>query len=151
MRQKFRFWHRAQDIARTDHIARAHRRREFPFARAINRRRGDAARDEIAGLVAQNRQRSLHAVEDAAEQSRTQFDLQQRAGRFDRIAHAQTRRVLVHLDGRAVALQANHFADEAQRADAHHLVHLRADETFGDDHGTGDAEDGSWHKSPSSD
>jgi hypothetical protein len=107
--------------------------------------RGDAPLDEGAALPGQIRQWPLQPIVNRAQQARPQVSHQRHARLLHRLANADARRILVNLDGRdcsaagAGAGQANHLADQAQVADAHHIEETHVRQTLSFDDRPGDA------------
>ncbi len=101
--------HRPQHVARLHGVADRHLQAELPGAVTFDRRDLHAPADErlaepLAVLLGERRQRSLHAVEDLAQQARPQLHLERRPGVLHLRAGLEARRLLVHLDHRLVAL-----------------------------------------------
>jgi hypothetical protein len=90
---------------------------EVPAPVAGQGRDRDAARDAVAALVPDRIERALHAVEDGIEQAGAEFDRQRPAQPFGELPGMQAAGVFVELRQRAVALAADDFADQADRAD----------------------------------
>ena len=115
---------------------------KLPRRRPVERRHVHAPRDEHVPARPRDRlERPLDAVEDGAQRARPELDRQRRARPEHDVADGQPRRVLVALDRRRVALEADDLADEAARADSDELVHGGAGHGVGDDDGAGDAAD----------
>src|SRR5947207_8371525 len=57
-------------------------------------------------------ERALDAVVDAAEHAGAEFEREGRAGRLHRLAEVQPGGVLVHLDERRLAVEADDLADQ---------------------------------------
>mmetsp|Transcript_12586 Transcript_12586/g.39639 ORF Transcript_12586/g.39639 Transcript_12586/m.39639 type:complete len:601 (+) Transcript_12586:190-1992(+) len=118
----------AINVARADDVANLHvDRRELPRALLVEGGDVDATRDEDrAERLGDLLERTLDAVEDAAKDARAELERERQARAEDRVADRQAGRLLVHLDGGHVALEANDLTDQALVADAHQLVHGRA-------------------------
>ena len=119
-------FHRAQHVALLHNIALLHGRLEVPLLAPVERHHGNSARNEIAGLGLNLIQRPLDAVKHSAQQTRPQLHGKGRARAVHLLAGLQAARVLVHLNGRAVALQRYYLAGKLQLPDFHELVDLRA-------------------------
>ena len=70
-----------------------------------------------------HRQRPLDTIIDGAQQPRPQFDRERSAGILDRFARLDARSILVNLDDRTVAIQADDFAHQLLVAYKDHVVH----------------------------
>ena len=68
-------------------------------------------------------ERAQHAVEDAAEQARPELGRERQPAARDGLSGGQPARVLVDLDGRAVALHGDDLARQASLADGDDLEH----------------------------
>ena len=114
-----RFLHRAQHVAAGNMPAVLPPRigYEAPAPVAGQGRNRDAARDAVAALVPDRIERALHAVEYGIEQAGAEFDRQRPTQSLGDLARTQAAGVFVELRQRAVALAADDFADQSDRAD----------------------------------
>ena len=96
---------------------------------------------DVAGVLKDMLQGPLDAVEDGAHDAGAQLHGQRLLLAQHGVAHRQPRRVLVHLDGRRVALQLDDLAHQLRVAHAHQLVHGGAAHAVGHHEGPGDGED----------
>ena len=144
--QRRRLGDDAEQIAGRDGGALRDARLERPRALAIERRHVDAAREQraperVVAVAGEHLERALRAVEDPAEQAGTELDLQRTAGVEHRLADPQPGGVLVDLDRRPVAVEADDLAGERGLADAHDVVQPHALEPARDHDRPGDAPD----------
>src|SRR5581483_2438977 len=119
------------NCSRMDLRARLNLRLKIPQFFAIQRRHPAAAGDEVALGHGQRRERALHAVEDSAEQSRSEFQRKRLTRGEERVARGDTGGLLVNLNDCLVTFERDHFADEPLRPDEDDLAQrerlLRAD------------------------
>ncbi len=131
----------AEDVPLLDLVAGLARGLELPDPGPVERRHLDAAGDEVARLRPDAVERPLDAVVDGAEQARPELDAQRPPGQRDRLSRPDAGRVLVDLDVGPVFLELDDLADEAERPDLDHVVHLGALAVGGDDERPGHAND----------
>ena len=74
MREPGALLHRAQHVATFDPRTRCHGRGEAPTERAVERLRPGSRVNEASLLLSQLPQGTADAVQDRAQQSRTEFD-----------------------------------------------------------------------------
>mmetsp|Transcript_58539 Transcript_58539/g.154144 ORF Transcript_58539/g.154144 Transcript_58539/m.154144 type:complete len:435 (-) Transcript_58539:80-1384(-) len=102
-------------------------RHVVPELVAVQGRHIDAARHEDAlGDLLNALQGALDTVVDTVQDAGSELQRERQACLDQGVADGEARGVLVHLDGRGVALQPDDLADERVLADADNLVHLRA-------------------------
>ena len=118
--------HRAELVARCDLVAGLGGRHEGPAPRAIERRRHRAGGKEVPLLLGEATQRAPGAVEHRAEQSGAELGHERRAGGLHRLLEREAGRVLEDLDGGGLAVDPDHFAEQASVAHPHDLVERRA-------------------------
>ena len=105
VRERNRLLRRCRARLRADPLTGGDGGLEFPASLPVERRRRDAARDHrrpprvLAG-AGEHGQRALRPVEDRAEQTRAELDLERLAGVEHRLSRDQPGRVLVDLDHR---------------------------------------------------
>ena len=131
----------AEDVSRADAVPLLDLGDERPLPSPVERVDDDAARDEVPLRVPDLVQRALDAVVDTAEHAGAEFEREGRAGRLHRLAEVQPGGVLVHLDERRLAVEADDLADQLLFADADDVVHPRAGQAPRDDRRAGDAGD----------
>src|ERR1019366_7138018 len=126
-----RFCNLADGLSGGQHFTGLNTRFELPAFFQIERWHFFAAPDPRAAVRLNSRQRSLDAVINVADESRAEPHGQRLAGAADGRAGLQHRGVLVNLNGCAVADEPDNFADEAEFADLHDFIHLRAGHATG--------------------
>ena len=116
MQDGFGFLHRTQNIAASQRRAGSTMRVRHEMPALVARQRGhrDATRHTIAALLPDSLQRSLHAVEDGAQQARPEFHRKRPAESIRDFARTQTGGVFVKLRQCGIAVTADHFADQPQ-------------------------------------
>jgi len=110
MKERFRLLHGAQFVPTCDAVPRLHGGTERPGACTIERRMLRAAFEEVP-FACKRGQRSLHAVEDVAQQPGAEFHLERSARVYDRIPDPQARGLLVDLQHGLVALESDHLGE----------------------------------------
>jgi hypothetical protein len=112
----------AEHVPFMDFVTWREDRLEGPAAGGVQGIGRNTGLDEIPRLLRHRLQRPAHAVEDAAEQSRAEWNRERAPGEYHRFAHPESGSVLVDLDRATIAFQSDHLADEAPRADPHQFV-----------------------------
>jgi hypothetical protein len=136
----------SEDISRLDEIAFSHTRLEGPGPFAIERGHGDTTREHwlaerVVADSCEYLERPLRSVEDATKETRAELDLKRPAGVDDGLAGSKTGCVLVHLDRRQVAIEADHLARELCLAHTDDVVEPHAWDPARHDDGPGHAPD----------
>jgi len=123
------FRHRADAVAGPDLVARLGDRGERPLEIAVERAQVNAALEEKAGFLGQERQRVLQPVVNLGQEAGPEFDREQFPGEFDLVADLEAVGALEDLEVGAVAAHADDFALEldvvgvADAGERHFILH----------------------------
>jgi hypothetical protein len=104
--------HHAQAAPSADAFAHLGPGLERPAALAVQGARLDATTHEVAAAGAQRLERALDAVEDRAEEPRSELDVEGHPRAFHGCAGRKAGGVLVHLDRRDPARQLDHLSHD---------------------------------------
>ena len=141
----FSFGNISVNIAAGDHIAIGKRRLKIPTALAGQGRFVHPALDIRPVFIAQNLQRALNTVINIGQKPRPQFHRKRRAGGNHTVAPAKAGRFFVNLNGRAVAVHLNDFADQTVFADPNHIKKVRRAHSLGHDQRAGNFQNFSFY------
>ena len=139
--------HHGGFLYHTDRVAADHAvadrdgRSEVPVLVARQRRHLHAALQIGAAHLHDLRQRALDAVEDRADQTRSELHTQRFARGHHFLARSQSGCLLIHLNRRLVTVHFDDLTDQPFLADAYHVEHVRVPHAFRDDQRTGDLGD----------
>ena len=128
-------------VATGDGIADGGGGSKGPQLFAVQRRHLDAAGDVGAHAADDLLQRALDAVVDVLDETRAQFHAEGRAGGDHLCAGAKAGRLLVYLNGGAVAGHIQDLSDQMLGAYAHHIRHTGVRHAVGHHQRTGDFDD----------
>ena len=127
------FLHGTDDVAGHHRVARFHRGDKVPLGFTVQRGYFHTALQIVAHRLHDRFQRALNTVENAADQTGSQFHAQRRVGGFHRFAGSQPGGFFIYLNGRAVTVHFDDLADQTMLADAHNIKHIGVAHSFGDD------------------
>ena len=133
--------HGAQHIAACHGIADGGGGSKGPQLFAVQRRHLDAAGDVGAHAADDLLQRTLDAVVDVLDEARAQLHAEGRAGGDHLCAGAKAGRLLVYLNGGAVAGHIQDLSDQMLGAYAHYVRHAGVRHAVGHHQRTGDFDD----------
>ena len=138
-----RLLHGAEDIAAGDHIARLCGRNEMPQLLSLQRRHLNASLQKVAvrhlhDIV----QRTLNAVVNTADQTRSEFNTHRHSRAGDRSTGREARRLLVNLNGGLIAMNFDDLTDQILLSYMNHIRHVRIAHARGYDKRSGDFLDG---------
>ena len=128
-----------------DLVSRFGHRYELPFLFPIQFGDFDAPADPVSRQFIDFFQRTLDAVEDAFDQSGSQFHAHGRTSRFHGFPRPQAGRFFVDLDRSLIITKLDDFTDQALVTDADHIMELHVFHAFGDNQRAGYFHDLSTH------
>ena len=114
------------DIAAVQFVARLHAQGDSPLAVFVQGRNAAAAGDKGTAFFLNRLQRAFNAVKNIVKDAGAQRHIHGASRAHDRFAGAQARRFLIHLNGRQLTGNADHFADKTFFADVNHFRHGKA-------------------------
>ena len=129
--------HRAVDVARGNGVAVAEGGLEVPELIPIQSGLVNTLDDVGAILLPHGLQGALDTVVNGGDEAGAQLHRQRRARRHHLVAAAQSRGLLVDLDGGAVAVHLDDLTDQTSLTDTHHVEHIGIPHPLGDDQRTG--------------
>jgi len=119
------FFNGSEDVAGNDFVAGLRSRLKVPFLRTVQRRYFNAPRQVIRmRLLHDSVQRTLNAVVNGADESRSQFNGQRNIHGFNRLARAKSRSLFVNLDGSLISVDLDDFTDQTLFADTNDVKHI---------------------------
>ena len=127
----------AQDVARLHGLAHVLDGHEVPQFVVVEIGDLHAADDTVAEALGDLVQRTLDAVEDALDQTGSELHRQGHTRADHLVAHAQSRRLLVDLDGGAIVTQLDDLADQPVFAYLDDVVDLGVGHAFRHDQRSG--------------
>ena len=146
MEHSLRFLHGTENVARDKLVTDFGNRDKVPELFVVERINNDTACDAVAGLFTYNVQRTLDAVINGLDESRSELDRQGRAGRYDRFAGADASGLFIDLYGCAISAQLDHLANQMLLRHANNIVHLHVRHAAGNDKRARNLNDRSLHK-----
>ena len=111
------------NIAAVQFVARLDAQGNAPLAVFVQGRNAAAAGNKGTAFFLNRLQRALNAVKNIVKNAGAKRYIHGAARAHDRFAGAQTCRFLIHLNGRQLTGNADHFADKALLADVNHFRH----------------------------
>ena len=135
------FLYIAHDVAAGYGFSGLGGRMEGPFCVPIQRRQVDTLCDIGTGSLLHSLERTLNAVVNVGDQSGTKLHGKGGACGDNNVSSAQSSGLLVYLNGCAVAMHFDDFADESVFPNAYHVKHIGFPHSLGNDQRTGNFDD----------